>query len=222
MQEDSDRVEAHLVLVARSFMPPGFVLFIAVALVGGASAVALLGWRTGIMTGFDIAAAAFCIVSAPLLRRRTDDMRRSAERNDANRILLLAMTLAVLFVILVTVAAELEGRGKPAAGSIALVVVTLVLAWTFTTIVYAMHYAHLFYLQTDAGKDQGGLEFPGETEPDYWDFLYFSCTMGMTFQTSDVEITSFQIRRVVLFHALGAFVFNLGVIAFTVNVLGSG
>ncbi len=222
MRKDDDRVKAHLALVARSFMPPAFILFIAVALFGGASAVALLGWRTGIMTGFDIAAGAFCIVSTPLLRRRTDDMRRSAERNDANRLLLLAMTLAVLFVILVTVAAELAGRGKPAADSIALVVVTLVLAWTFTTIVYAMHYAHLFYLQTDAGQDQRGLEFPGETEPNYWDFLYFSCTMGMTFQTSDVEITSSQIRRVVLFHALGAFVFNLGVIAFTVNVLGSG
>ena len=220
MREDY-KIEAHPSPVPRSLMPPAFIWFIAVAIVGGTSAVAMLGWRAGVMTGFDIAAAAFFMASFPLLRRRTDDMRRSAERNDANRILLLAMTLAVLFVILVTVAAELQGRGKPDAASIVLVVVTLVLAWTFTTIVYAMHYAHLYYVQTAAGEDGRGLEFPGTTEPDYWDFLYFSCTMGMTFQTSDVDITSPGIRRVVLLHGLAAFVFNLGVIAFTVNVLGS-
>ena len=128
----------------------------------------------------------------------------------------------MLFVILVTVAAELAGRTKPDPAQIALVVVTLVLAWTFANVVYALHYAHLYYLQAPDGTDSGGLSFPGDAEPDYWDFLYFSCTMGMTFQTSDVAVTSAAIRRIVLFHGLAAFVFNLGVIAFTVNVLGSG
>ncbi|WP_430983547.1 DUF1345 domain-containing protein, partial [Escherichia coli] len=79
-----------------------------------------------------------------------------------------------------------------------------------------------FYSDCDGdGKDAGGLEIPNCAEPDYWDFLYFSFTLGMTFQTSDVEISSRHIRRVTLGHCLAAFVFNIGVLAFTINVLGS-
>lgn len=222
MLDHGEGSEADPARLGRWPMPPAFVLFIVLAVVGGPVAVALLGWGRGIMTGFDTAAAGFLMAAFPLFGRRVDDMRRAAARNDANRILLLTMTVAVLFVILVTVAAELDGRGKPEPAAIALIVVTLVLAWTFTTIVYTMHYAHLYYLQTPAGTDGGGLDFPQEPEPDYWDFLYFSSTMGMTFQTSDVQISSAAIRRVVLFHGLAAFVFNLGVIAFTINVLGGG
>lgn len=203
-------------------MPPSFLLFLVLAVTFGAAGIALLDWRTGVMAGFDVASAGFLLKVFPLFGRETEGMRRAAERNDANRLLLLGITVGVLFVILVTVAAELVGRTKLAPAQIALVVVTLVLAWTFANTVYALHYAHLYYLQTIGGEDRGGLSFPGEPEPDYWDFLYFSCTMGMTFQTSDVSVTSAEIRRIVLFHGLAAFVFNLGVLAFTVNVLGGG
>jgi uncharacterized membrane protein len=55
----------------------------------------------------------------------------------------------------------------------------------------------------------------------YWDFVYFAFTLGMTFQTSDVTITSERIRRIVTIHCLAAFFFNIGVLAFTINVLGS-
>ena len=122
---------------------------------------------------------------------------------------------------LVAVAGELKGRNDTLA--IVLVVTTLALSWLFSNMVYAMHYAHLFYSADDDGEgDAGGIDFPGCKEPDYWDFLYFSATLGMTFQTSDVSITSRRIRRVVLGQCLAAFVFNLGVIAFTINVLGGG
>ena len=95
------------------------------------------------------------------------------------------------------------------------------LAWLFSNVVYALHYAHLFYMPGDEGKDCGGLAVPKTDEPDYWDMLYFAFTIGMTFQTSDVEIESRDIRRVAMLHGLIAFVFNLGVLAFTINVLGS-
>ena len=74
----------------------------------------------------------------------------------------------------------------------------------------------------DKGKDSGGLDFPECKEPDYWDFVYFSFTLGMTFQTSDVDMTSRKMRRVTIGHCLAAFVFNIGVLAFTINVLGGG
>jgi uncharacterized membrane protein len=64
--------------------------------------------------------------------------------------------------------------------------------------------------------------FPKTEEPDYWDFAYFASPRGMTFQTSDSDITSRRIRRTAMFHALAAFVFNIGLIAFSINVLGGG
>jgi len=96
----------------------------------------------------------------------------------------------------------------------------LLIAWLFSNLVYAMHYAHNFYLPGDKGRDRSGLDFPETDEPGYWDFLYFAFTLGMTFQTSDVSITASGMRRTVLFQCLAAFLFNLGILAFTINVLG--
>jgi uncharacterized membrane protein len=79
----------------------------------------------------------------------------------------------------------------------------------------------MFYrADSKSGDDCGGIEMPGTKEPDYWDFVYFSFTLGMTFQTSDTAVTSGVFRRVIIFHCLAAFVFNIGVLAFTINVLG--
>jgi uncharacterized membrane protein len=76
------------------------------------------------------------------------------------------------------------------------------------------------YVQPGAGC--AGLRFPGTPEPLYWDFVYFAFTCGMAFATSDVEVTDPHIRKVVTFHCLAAFAFNIGVLAFTVNLLASG
>jgi uncharacterized membrane protein len=84
-----------------------------------------------------------------------------------------------------------------------------------------LHYAHIYYVE-DGGKDSGGISIPGCDEPDYWDFVYFSFTLGMTFQTSDTQIESWRIRRISIGQCLAAFVFNIGVLAFSINVLGGG
>ena len=101
----------------------------------------------------------------------------------------------------------------------ALIIGTLATAWLFSNMVYALHYAHLAYM-TPHGKCSG-FDFPGTDEPDYWDFVYFAFTCGMAFATSDVQIVSKHVRRVVTVHCLAAFAFNIGVLAFTINVLGS-
>jgi uncharacterized membrane protein len=84
---------------------------------------------------------------------------------------------------------------------------------------YALHYAHIFYTRREEGTDRGGLDFPGTKEPDNWDFVYFSFCLGTTFQTSDTEMTLRRFRRVSTAHCLAAFVFNIGVIAITINTL---
>ncbi|MEO6802435.1 MAG: DUF1345 domain-containing protein [Granulicella sp.] len=173
------------------------------------------------MSGFDIGATVFLVACVPLFNHAPSQMRQAAERNDANRGSLLLITAAVTGVILISVGTELSQRSRPHLLDLILVVLTLCLCWAFSTLIYALHYAHLFYSRDKVGEDVGGVKFPETEEPDYWDFAYFSSCLAMTFQTSDVNITSRIIRRTTMFHCIGAFVFNLGVIAFTINLLGS-
>lgn len=215
--------------LGQKIAPPRFIAFTVIFVVGLFVAIPPLGWGRGAMAAFDAAAIVFLVAIATLLKKgEADKMRQAAARNDANRAGLLVITGTTMLVILTAVAGELQSKSDIRA--IVLVIATLALAWLFSNTVYALHYAHLFYSDGDkqqddgqegGGQDAGGLEFPQCAEPDYWDFLYFSFTLGMTFQTSDVEIASRDMRRVVLGQCLAAFVFNIGVLAFTINVLGS-
>lgn len=180
----------------------------------------LLAWHEAVMAGFDIAAIAFLLSVWPLLDADADRMRQNARNNDANRGTMLLLTGIVTLVILIAVGVAVTAHDAPQGGAIVLLLVTLMLAWIFSNTVYALHYAHICYRTGDTKPSDAGIDFPGTHEPDYWDFLYFAFTLGMTFQTSDVTITGTAVRRTVLLHCFAAFIFNLGVIAFTINILG--
>ncbi|RKE43760.1 MULTISPECIES: DUF1345 domain-containing protein [unclassified Sphingomonas] len=200
--------------------PPRFILFVLVFAIGLATLIPRFGLGRGTMAAFDVAAVVFLIAVSTLFRNATAArMRRAAEENDANRAVLLGFSGTIMLVILVAVAKELQGKND--AIGIALTITTLALAWLFSNMIYTLHYAHLFYVDDPDGKDAKGLDFPSCDEPDYWDFAYFAFTLGMTFQTSDVQITSRRVRKAALGQCMAAFVFNIGVLAFTINVLGS-
>jgi uncharacterized membrane protein len=206
--------------IGNKIAPPRFLMFLGVFAIGLAILIPAIGLGRGVMAAFDLGAITFLVAVSTLLKRGSADQMRAATRaNDANRAVLLGFSGVVLLVILVSVAKELQGKNDWIA--VTLAVGTLVLAWLFANTIYALHYAHLYYLD-DEGKDARGIDFPQCDDPDYWDFIYFSYTLGMTFQTSDVEITSRHVRKVVTGHCLASFVFNLGVLAFTINVLGGG
>jgi uncharacterized membrane protein len=209
------------IALGRKIAPARFVTFVCVFIVGLCILIPCLGAGKGTMVAFDIASALFLGLVSPLLGSKADEMRQYAKDNDANRALLLVLSAMVSLVILVSVASEMHG-GKGNAVTTSLLIATLVLAWLFTNTVYALHYAHVYYFDDGTGVDSGGIEIPGCEEPDYWDFVYFSFTLGMTFQTSDSQITSWRIRRISIGHCLAAFVFNLGVLAFSINVIGGG
>lgn len=203
--------------IGRTIAPARFLLFIFLLVLAAPTAVRLTGdpWR-GFMIGFDAAAILFLISCLSLLRIADPAVIRDhASTNDANRTILLAITAIVTMVVLAAVGAVTLGGGGAPIETKLLVVATLLLAWAFANMVYALHYAHLFYLKG------GGIGFPETPEPGYADFVYFAFTLGMTFQTSDVAIGDPRIRRIVTLHCFAAFVFNLGVLAFTINVLGS-
>jgi uncharacterized membrane protein len=200
---------------------PRFLAFLVVLAVATLIATRLLpSLYLSFMAGFDVAAVVFLAASLSLLStREASVIRDHAIANDANKTLLLIITGLVIAVLFASIASETVGQ-KPEPLSKSLVIAKLVLAWLFSNTLYAIHYAHLAYIKPDA--DDAGLEFPGTKQPVYWDFVYFAYTLGMTFQTSDVTITDERIRRVVTVHCFAAFVFNIGVLAFTINVLGSG
>ena len=97
------------------------------------------------------------------------------------------------------------------------------LSWVLLHTIFTARYAHLYYDREDKNSDahKGGLEFPDEKVPDYLDFAYFSFVIGMTFQVSDVSITSRNIRRLVLMHGLISFAFNAIIVALTISVLAN-
>ena len=206
--------------VGNMIAPPRFLAFIAVLAIGVPVGQRLLGnWALGAMAGFDVAAIVFLLSCISLLgTREAKIIRDHAQANDANRIGLLIITGIVIAILMIAITAEAVGH-VPQPFTKMLIILTLGLAWLFANSIYALHYAHLAYMHPDAGCV--GLEFPRTTHPVYWDFIYFAFTCGMAFATSDVVITGTRMRKTVTFHCLAAFAFNIGVLAFTINVLGS-
>src|SRR5262249_18458482 len=98
---------------------------------------------------------------------------------------------------------------------VTLAIATVVLSWTFTHTIFALHYTHDYY---GGGNRKGGLRFPEDRQPDYWDFVYFSFVIGMTFQVSDVAVTQKSTRRMVVAHGALSFFFTAAIIAMTVNI----
>jgi uncharacterized membrane protein len=205
-------------LVARRF-----VLFLAVLLLA-ASARHLgqgAGWADSLVVGFDLAVIAFAASLWPLSRDHcAADMRRHSAENDANRGLVLVMTVVVSGVLMLAMAAELPQARSGDALAVAKLICTLALGWLFTNLIFMLHYAHMFYGPGQgSGGIAGGFEFPGTAEPDYWDFLYFAFTAGMSFAASDVDVTGKEVRKVLVLHSLLSFAFNIGALAFCINVL---
>lgn len=199
--------------------PKRFIAFAVLLVLVGAAAVWFTGWRLGFMIGFDVASAVFLASCQELLDDVPSDMRANAKLNDANRPALLALSFVMALVILAVIASELRQKETTGTVPIILIVATLMLSWVFSNTVYTIHYAHLYYTAIEDGEDARGLTFPDTAEPGYWDFIYFAFCLGMTFQTSDVEVTSTHMRRAVTFHCLAAFLFNIGILAFSINSL---
>ena len=213
--------------LGNSIAPPRFLMFI--ALLAGGIAAYRLAWPSdglldGVALSFDVAAAIFLASLIPLLSDSSPEIiREHAIRNDANRVFILVFTSVLTLVAMAAIAGELKQARAGHILAIVTLVGTLLLVWLFANTIYALHYAHVYYARNEkTGEDAAGIEFPGTPSPDYGDFLYFSCTLGMTFQTSDSNIRSSIIRRIVLLHSFAAYIFSIGVIAFTINVLGGG
>ncbi len=158
-----------------------------------------------------------------------DDARTTGARGaqeDPGRNLVLGVILISIFFGLASAVVILgKGPNVPAADralAIGFGVAAVALGWLLIHTTFIFRYSHLFYFDDDDdGNATRGLIFPGTTDPDDFDFAYFSFVIGMTFQVSDVQITDPAVRRVVLLHGIISFVYNTAILALVVN-LASG
>ena len=207
----------------------GHVRSLAAFAAGIVGYVLLTSWvaePTRSIISWDLAASLFVMLSAVLFATsRPADMPHQAEVAEEGQWTIFWFTILGVAFSFAAVFGEFAGIKDLSAATrafhVGLVVFTLIVSWAVMQVTFAYRYAHAFYDLDAAGKIKGGLDFPGEDEPDYWDFLYFAVVLGMTFQVSDVQITSRGLRRFATGHGFLGFLFNTVVVALTVN-LASG
>ena len=166
----------------------------------------LLGWCVGAVVYLALALSTGFTMSP-------EQVRDHAAEIDEGRNTVLTATLLATLMSLGAVVVELAGtRGSAGASTSALLAgITIALSWSFVHVLFAHRYMHEHALR-------GGLCFPGDDTPDFGDFLYLAFTIGMTAQVSDVTTAAPAMRRLVLVHALVAFLFNAAVLATAVNL----
>ena len=147
-----------------------------------------------------------------------DRLRERARTEDEGIIIISLLTLVAVGLSLFSILILLNKGDGPQSGELLLALVSVPLGWLTLHAMAAQHYANLYYGQkAEDGGDRKGLDFPGDTDPETWDFLYFSFVIGMTAQTSDVEISSSRMRRTVLAQSIASFFFNTVLVAIAVN-----
>ncbi|MGN6573256.1 MAG: DUF1345 domain-containing protein [Pseudolabrys sp.] len=212
-------------------MPIRFVRLHAKLVIGALVGVAIIAFApfafltTRLLVGWDIGIALYLLlVHWTMARCGIDRIRaRAAEQDEgAFAILLLTMlaTFASLFAIVFALGGSKQAPHEDATLLIVLTIGTILLSWFFVHTIFALHYAHEYYGERSDGAI-GGLNFPDEKAPDYWDFFYFSVVIGMTSQVSDVAISSRSIRRIATMHGILAFFFNVAVLALTINTVSN-
>ena len=197
----------------RLFVSIAIGLAVMVALPVAPVTRALIGWDIGVL--IYLVAAIVVMSSCSTIAQ----MKSNAAAQDEGALAILVLTAAAGMASLIAIFAELAAleRTSPQYGLyIALAVSTVVLSWTFVHTIFALHYAHDFYGE---GHQRNGLRFPGEEQPDYWDFVYFAFVIGMTFQVSDVAVASRAFRRVVLVHGIISFAYNTAILAGAINLV---
>ena len=180
----------------------------------------LIAWNVGTWLYF--------LLSFFLVYNGTDEtIRYRAKVTDEGKFTILVLTSIAAVASMAAIFAELsvtkDMKGFEKEWHLALSGATIVSAWVFIHLTFALHYAHEYFDETKSQEGEkpmlrGGINFPDTESPDYWDFLYFSFIIGVAAQTADVSITSKTIRRTSLLHSSLAFFFNSAILALTINI----
>jgi uncharacterized membrane protein len=165
-----------------------------------------------------------CVWDVLMIQATPEMMQRLALKEDEGRLTISISIALAACISLVAVGSIPHEKGLPNAVMmmhLGISIATIVGSWLLVHTIFTQHYAHLYYQgnKTLDERKSSGLDFPGEIEPDYWDFLYFSFVIGMTGQVSDVNVTSRTMRRLSLLQGILSFFFNTTILAISINMI---
>jgi uncharacterized membrane protein len=184
-----------------------------------------LSWSTRAILAWDLTCVVFIVAGLMGMRGGTEaSIAARAASQDEGRHMILALVLVCAAASLGAIALELSvakgAHGWEKAARIVLAFFTVAVSWFVVQMVFAFHYAHQYYSRGEGRRGRrGGLGFPGDEPPDYWDFLHFAVVIGVASQTADVTFTSKPLRRLGTVQSVVAFAFNTVVLALTINLL---
>jgi uncharacterized membrane protein len=180
-----------------------------------------------IMISWDVFSLCMIVMSwITFFITKSQHIREQAKVQDSSRSLVfcsvLICTLASFVAVLILLVTKKESNNG-ASWRLPIAIGGMLFSWFLIHTIFALKYAHMFYGNHETKKDShaGGLEFPNDDRPEYLDFAYFSFVLGMTFQVSDVQITSKKVRNTAMLHGLLSFGFNTIMIALTINMIAS-
>jgi uncharacterized membrane protein len=193
----------------------GVLTTFALSLRFGHAVQILGGWDAGMLAM--LAAAWSVVVRADAERTHTTAGAEDPGRRTVYVLVTLTSFASLFAATILSRHAKYVGGEQESLAIVALCLLAVTVAWTATHTSFTFRYAHLYYREDDEGV--GGIQFAGDEPPSYFDFAYFAFTIGMCFQVSDTSVTSCQIRRAVLAHAVLSFAYNTLVLAFVLNLV---
>jgi uncharacterized membrane protein len=186
-----------------------------------------ISWHTRLVASWDVGTLVYLVLAWTIIRTAdAQSTRNHALAQDTSGYIIFLFVLAaacasvVAIGFVVATIHDLAFWSK--AWHLALTIAALISSWVIIQTVFAFHYARRYYLDLrKRSQNSGGLAFPGGADPDYMDFAYYSFVVGMTSQVSDVQVTSAVMRRMTLVHGVLAFIFNIAVLALSINTIAS-
>jgi uncharacterized membrane protein len=184
-------------------------------------------WHTRLVASWDVATFVYLGLAWVIIGRANAQSTRShALAQDTSGYIIFLFVLGAACASVVAIAFVVSKIHDLAfwskAWHLALTITALISSFLLIQTVFAFHYARRYYLDAERKRQNaGGLKFPGGADPDYLDFAYYSFVVGMTSQVSDVQVTSSAMRRMTLVHGVLAFIFNIAVLALSINTIAS-
>jgi uncharacterized membrane protein len=176
---------------------------------------------TRLLLAWNVGAWAYLVLIALMVMNPNRDARVQARPEDENQWMLVALGILASLAAMAAIVWELgpvkNMTGWPKAGHLALVAATVLSAWTFLQVMFALHYAGA-YFKRHKGGIHGGLEFPGCAQPGWMEFFYQAFVIGCTFASSDVNVTSMRMRWIVVVQGVVGFFFNAIILALAINI----
>jgi uncharacterized membrane protein len=173
----------------------------------------LIAWNAGALAFF-----VMILIMATDPRR---EARVQSRPEDENQWVLVVLGIVAALAAIAAIVWELgpvkDMSGWAKAGHLVLVGLTVLSAWTFLNVMFGLHYAGV-YFKPKKGGIHAGLEFPATPQPGWMEFFYQAFVIGCTFASSDVNVTSMRMRRIVVIQGVVGFFFNAIILALTINV----